>query len=113
MDIQKYKKMLEIERDEVIAIMKDSGGYTDPDNPHDWEAVQINPESSSDESDVAESIEDLETNAGIVNNLEVRLHEINEALQRIEQGTYGFDVSTGEPISTERLDVNPAATTAL
>ena len=35
--------------------------------------------------------------------------KINEALQRIQNGTYGFCDETGEPISLKRLEARPVA----
>jgi DnaK suppressor protein len=39
--------------------------------------------------------------------------KIDAALQRIEQGTYGFCEETGEPISLKRLDARPIATLSI
>ena len=39
--------------------------------------------------------------------------KIDAALQRIEDGTYGFCEETGEPISLKRLDARPIATMTL
>ena len=36
--------------------------------------------------------------------------KINEALERIEDGSYGFCEETGEPIGLERLEARPIAT---
>ena len=36
--------------------------------------------------------------------------KINEALARIESGTYGYCEETGEPIGLKRLDARPIAT---
>lgn len=38
---------------------------------------------------------------------------INSALDRIEDGTYGYCEATGEPISIERLEARPVATLSL
>ena len=38
------------------------------------------------------------------------ISKIDDALQRIEDGTYGFCEETGEPISLKRLDARPIAT---
>jgi len=38
------------------------------------------------------------------------ISKIDAALQRIEDGTYGFCEETGEPISLKRLDARPIAT---
>ena len=39
--------------------------------------------------------------------------KIDAALQRIEDGTYGFCEETGEPISLKRLDARPIATLSI
>ncbi|WP_137392031.1 RNA polymerase-binding protein DksA [Rhodoligotrophos defluvii] len=39
--------------------------------------------------------------------------KIDEALQRIEDGSYGYCEETGEPIGLKRLDARPIATLSL
>ncbi len=39
--------------------------------------------------------------------------KIDQALQRIEQGTYGYCEETGEPISLRRLEARPIATLSI
>ena len=39
--------------------------------------------------------------------------KIDAALQRIEDGTYGYCEETGEPISLKRLDARPIATLSI
>jgi DnaK suppressor protein len=39
--------------------------------------------------------------------------KIDSALQRIDEGTYGFCEETGEPISLKRLDARPIATLSI
>jgi DnaK suppressor protein len=39
--------------------------------------------------------------------------KIDAAIQRIEEGTYGFCEETGEPISLKRLDARPIATLSI
>ncbi len=38
-----------------------------------------------------------------------QIHELEEALRRISQGTYGLCEHCGQPIEEERLDLLPAA----
>ena len=52
-----------------------------------------------------------EKDLGILEGLEVDLAEIEAALQRLDEGTYGLDEETGEPIDPERLEARPAART--
>lgn len=37
------------------------------------------------------------------------IYKIDQALESIEQGTYGYCIETGEPIGIERLEVQPIA----
>ena len=46
---------------------------------------------------------------GLLDSERKLLREINEALQRIEDGTYGICEGTGEPIPRARLEANPWA----
>ena len=41
------------------------------------------------------------------------ISKIDEALQRVEDGSYGFCEDTGEPISIRRLEARPIATLSL
>ena len=41
------------------------------------------------------------------------ISKINEALLRIDDGTYGYCEETGEPITVARLDARPIATLSL
>jgi DnaK suppressor protein len=41
------------------------------------------------------------------------ISKINAALQRIEDGTYGYCEETGEPIGLKRLDARPIATLSI
>jgi DnaK suppressor protein len=41
------------------------------------------------------------------------ISKIDEALRRIEDGTYGYCEETGEPIGVARLDARPIATLSL
>ncbi len=41
------------------------------------------------------------------------ISKIDAALQRIDEGTYGYCEETGEPISLKRLDARPIATLSL
>ena len=41
------------------------------------------------------------------------ISKINAALEKIEEGTYGYCEETGEPISIARLEARPVATLSL
>jgi DnaK suppressor protein len=62
-----------------------------------------------DEENVTE-IADYEAMVGTTEAIEERLKNVTEALERIENGTYGY-TEDGEMIPEERLRANPAAVT--
>lgn len=52
-----------------------------------------------------------EKDIAILEQLERDLAEIEAALQRLDDGTYGIDEVTGDPIARERLEAYPTART--
>ncbi len=48
---------------------------------------------------------------GIRDGLQQQLGEVDAALERLDDGTYGTDERTGEPIDPDRLAAEPAART--
>lgn len=50
-----------------------------------------------------------ERDAGLNLVREDRLREIDDALERIENGTFGLSEKSGKPIPEERLEVQPTA----
>lgn len=59
--------------------------------------------------DVASLSYGREFSMGLAERQQKYLEQIDEALQRIEEGTYGICKVTGEPIAIERLEEVPVA----
>jgi len=70
-----------------------------------------NEPSSLDPVEVGSELESLARNEAISNELEIRYQKVTQALERMEAGTYGICVVSGEPIEEDRLEANPAADT--
>ncbi len=75
----------------------------------DWQG-SVDGNNEADETDMADTMEELAVNVPLVEELESRYKEIRAAIQRVADGTYGIDTETGDPIDVERLRANPAAT---
>ena len=68
-------------------------------------------ESDSEPEDVADRFEELATNVPLVEELELRLKDVQRALKKMDTGQYGICERTGEEIPFKRLEANPAART--
>ncbi|MBH32234.1 MAG: RNA polymerase-binding protein DksA [Gammaproteobacteria bacterium] len=62
-----------------------------------------------DELDRAQIEEEIHLRLRILDRESKLLPKIDEALKRIEDGSYGYCINTGEPIGVERLLVRPTA----
>lgn len=111
MDIEFFKEKLE---EELILVEKELNevGRKNPDNKADWEAEPtLMNENSADSNETADNLEEYESNAAVLRELEIRYNDIKDALAKIEKGTYGICEVGGEPIEEERLIANQAART--
>ncbi len=65
-----------------------------------------------DDNDAADRFEDFEERSGMVTTLQARLKDIDDALTKIENGTYGnCEIVPTHKIEADRLEANPAART--
>src|ERR1700693_3125974 len=65
----------------------------------------------TDPADQASETFEREKDIAILEQLEHDLAEIESALQRLDEGSYGVDEVTGDPIAAERLEAYPVART--
>ena len=110
MDTQKYKKLLEKEK---TLLESELSGISEknPQNPAEWDAVPENKVAEADLNVAADTHEDVEERHGVSDELEKRLIDVNAALARIEEGTYGVCEACGGQIEEARLEADPAAPT--
>lgn len=80
---------------EDLRVVRDSRGTHSDDDEHDPEGATMSAQWSH--------------STGIRTELEARLVEVERALLRMEQGTYGVCVQCGEEIPRERLAARPEA----
>jgi DnaK suppressor protein len=103
MDQDRARSLLIAERDEVLGLLKDSeaAGQDDRQSEVDSEA--------EDEADAALALTEEGQDDAIAESLRNRLDAIERALHRLDDGTYGRSVRSGQPIPDERLEADPAA----
>jgi DnaK suppressor protein len=98
------KKELETELNEVAKNEPGQG----------WEATSGEMDiDTADDNEVADKLEEYETNKGVMDKLQKQLSEVDAALERIENGTYGICENTHKPIDRDRLEANPSARISL
>jgi DnaK suppressor protein len=101
MEDAKAKKLLSAERASVERLLKDM------DEAGAADRVAAN--EPGDMYDSAEPLTTEGTDASIKAELEERLDAVGRAEQRLEAGTYGRSVRSGDPIPDDRLEADPTA----
>ena len=109
MDDEHFRERLNNERERVEGLI---GGLRhelgDGTGAESSDELTDQPQHPADQaSDTFEREKDL----SILEGLERELAEIEAALSRIDDGTYGIDQETGAPIDPERLEAEPTART--
>jgi DnaK suppressor protein len=109
-DIEKQKRNLLVEKDMLIIELRGLG-VLDKINDEFVPKSETSHESVSDDDEQADIFEELQINAGTGEVLQERLVDVEDALKKIEAGTYGICEITGSAIEVDRLIANPAART--
>jgi RNA polymerase-binding transcription factor DksA len=108
-DASQARERLAQERDRVTELISGlrSEGLDQEESEQTGELTHYDQHPADQASETFEREKDL----SILERLETDLAEIEAALQRVDDGTYGLDEVTGEPIDPERLEARPAART--
>jgi RNA polymerase-binding transcription factor DksA len=110
-DTEKMHSLLIIELENVTAELN-TLGVQNPAVSEDWIPTPGDPSSSeSDPNELGDRSEEWNERRGVLDALETRFNNINRALQKIKDGTYGVCEIGGEQIEDDRLGANPAART--
>jgi DnaK suppressor protein len=101
MDIEQARTLLATERTRVEGLLRLTRRAGDDDRDE--------ANSGGDMSDPAERLTAEQGDDAVATSLEDRLATITRAERRIDAGTYGFSIRSGQPIPDQRLEVDPAA----
>ena len=103
LNLEHFKKRLESERERILKNIEALNA----------ELAAIAAEDEIDDiEDMAELKVDNDRDKEVLRILMQELKDVNDALRKIEEGRYGIDEKTGQPIPINRLLANPAARTA-
>ena len=98
MDNEEARQLLLAERERLSALVQDEA-----------EAVRDQQDDDPQPADAARELIDLQTDRSELARAHDELTEIDAALERIEDGTYGVSELSGKPIPDERLRAIPYA----
>jgi DnaK suppressor protein len=101
MNESRARELLAAERAEVMELLRDTESAAAIDLEQD--------DGPGDSADAALPLEAEANDEAIAERLRERLAAIDRALGRIEAGTYGKSLLSGQPIPDERLEADPAA----
>jgi DnaK suppressor protein len=103
MDTDRARALLTAERDEVAGLLRQTEAAVAADQEAETDG------GPRDEADYAQPLQDEATSNAIAEDLSARLDAIDRALRRLDDGSYGRSVRSGQPIPDERLEADPAA----
>lgn len=111
-NIEHWKKLLSDEKKDLLGELRDVG-RENASAPGGFEATVGDDENvdAADENSLADKFEQFEERSAVEAELGGRMEEIDRALARIEDGTFGSCRVCKKTIEDARLEANPAAET--
>jgi len=98
-DLAAIEARLRARRDELLRLAEE---YEEASAPVELDQARIGRLSRMDE------LQDQAMAAEVARRRETELARIEAALERIQEGEYGYCVACGEPIAPRRLELDPA-----
>ena len=109
--MDELKEKLELQKK---SLQKELASFAseDPNLKHNWDARYPNRE-DGDKEDEADEVQEYDNMLSLEHSLELKLKDVKNALDKIENGGYGVCEKCGKPIDQERLLACPEAKTCL
>ncbi len=108
--LEELRGALGAERD---AVEEELATYGRVQEDGEWRGAAVGEGPEADPNDAADQIEELAVNVPLVEELEKRHRDIADALEKMEDGTYGICEADEKEIPFDRLEANPAARTCV
>jgi RNA polymerase-binding transcription factor DksA len=104
--LEEFRELLLSERGRLQALVGDKQDDVKVDTTEESASASG---AAGSPADVATDVYDREQALSLARDFQARIDEINHALEKIDDGTYGVSEVSGEPIPLERLRVVPWA----
>ena len=98
MDPDRARELLQAERSRIERALASRGHQDDAEEADD-----------QDPSNLAADLAQDELDEGLRDDLELQLAAVERAEARLDAGTYGRSIESGDPIPDERLEISPTA----
>lgn len=106
MEPEAARKHLSEERDRLEAVRVE---YADLHNQSEQASLGELSNNDQHQADIGTETFDRERDLSLLEQVEAELADIEHALERLEEGTYGVCEACSKPIGDERLEAVPAA----
>jgi DnaK suppressor protein len=102
-DTEEARQLLTTERERLTALLGEQEAIVDDQQGYDGD--------TPDSADLAKDLVDRQIDRSALEGIREQLAEVDAALQRLDDGTYGVSEVSGRPIPDERLRAIPYART--
>ena len=109
--LDELKEKLETEKKSLLKELE-SFASEDPNLKHNWDAKFPSRE-DADKDESADDAQEYDNMLSLEHSLELKLKDVNNALEKIKTSGYGVCEKCGKPIDEERLLACPEARTCL
>jgi len=109
--VAELKEKLELQKKSLQKELE-SFATEDPKLKHNWDTKYPNRE-DGDKDEEADEVQEYDNKLSLEYSLESKLKDVNMALEKMTNGTYGACEKCGKKISEERLLACPEAKTCL
>lgn len=112
-DMEFLEQIKDILTQEKAKLLRELKSFSTADPNIEGEFNANFPNYGDEEDDNVQEIEQFTVNKPLEVILENKLRDVNAALERLEQGTYGICKYTGAPISKQRLIARPTSSSTI
>jgi DnaK suppressor protein len=103
------RQFVERQRERLVGLREELVRIREGVSADQEDLGEIEGDTTLDSGDLSQDMFTREMDASIGEQVERRLGEVDRALQKIEDGTYGLSDDSGEPIPRGRLEAVPEA----
>lgn len=107
MDLQRARELLDAERAQIEGILK--AGQESEFGEEEQERSSDVLDAGTQAQDAPQVLYEDEQEESLREHAREKLREVEHAVRKLDEGRYGLDERTGEPIPDERLEAVPTA----